>query len=242
MDYKKEYELLKEKVVENYDYWLLKHILIDFEELGKIEYLIGEHDEFLYNVELSRELKEIIDHQLAKEHNQELIIKFLELKKTVDKRIIENSFYDEIYVNEYIFDVKKDELDYPHYKHIIQLSPNITNKKKVLKEIFIFLKNEKIIYCSEKEFVSHFEPSKNWEAKIQWNKNLISLIGLIEFMFVYDILPKYHKRKLRNKIILNHFTKEDGDLKLGSIKTLASELNLHKDCKPIKEFIASLNT
>ena len=241
------YDYLKERVIDKYNHYYHVELLEDLADDGEVNYLIGDEEEFLYNVGLSRDIKDTIDVFINEEGNYDLLIKLVELKKITDKRILSNPKYDENYVNEIIFDIKDTSQENTSSKPpinkfnpIIKLNPSIKDKEELLKEIFSFLNKEGYIECSKDIFNSHFEPSKEWSTKILWLGNLISLVGLVDDLFVKIILPVRRKRRLRNKTVLNHFKSEKGDLNEGSVKTEGTNIVEPRKYKKIHEFISSL--
>ena len=243
----KSYDYLRERVIDKYDYYYHEELLEDIGSVGEVDYLIGDESEFLYNVWLGRDIKDTIDVFINEEGNYDLLLKLIELKKITDKRILSNPKYDENYVNEIVFDIKNTtekntspKAPINKFNPIIKLNPSIKNKEELLKEIFSFLNKEGYIECSEDVFNSHFKPSKEWSTKILWLGNLISLVGLVDDLFIKNILPIRRKRRLRNKTVLNHFKSEKGDLKEGSVKTEGTNIFDTKRYKEIHEFITSL--
>ncbi|WP_281980726.1 hypothetical protein [Tenacibaculum mesophilum] len=245
MDYQKEYELLKEKIIEKYDYWFSKFVLEDIIDVGEVDYLIGNDDELVYNQDLAIELKDIITSYInedTKTYNIELAIKFIELKKITDKRIINSPEYNYKEVYKCIFDEKIEgtnkSIKQPSY---IKLNPNLSNSNNILKETYTFLKKNNYIENTEDEFISHFKESFQFESKINWTgSNQISLVGFINLLFDKDIIPHHKKRKLRTKILLNHFTFNNKPLNKGSIKTLSSKTYETRLYKVINDFFVSL--
>lgn len=232
----KAYSMLKEKVTDNYDFYYHAEILEDIGEDGEVTYLIDDQNEFLYNVGLSYDLKNVIDSYLDSKECYEYLIKLVELKKITDKRILSNPEYDENFAKEFIFDIK----DNTPIKPIINFNPTVRNKEDILNNIFIFLSSNGYLGCTKEVFISHFEPSKEWSTKILWLGNLISLVGLIDDLFIRKILPPFKKRKLRNKTVLNHFKSENGDFNNGSVKTEGSNICQTSKYKEIHNFISSL--
>jgi len=240
---KRIYSDLKERVIDNYDYYYHVELLTDIGDDGQVTYLIDDQNEFLYDTGLSYDLKNAIDSYLGVKDCYEYLIKLVELKKIIDKKILSNPMYDENDANELIFDIKNPSQENSIIKTnpIIRFNPNVKNKEVILKEIFNFLKKEGYIDCPEDVFNSHFEPSKDWNSKILWvGENLISLVGLIDDLFVKNILPSRKKRRLRNKTVLNHFRNENGDLNDGSIKTEGTNIFDTRRYRKVHDFTTSL--
>jgi len=51
------YNSLKEKVIDKYDYFFHKHLLMDISEVRYVDYLIDDESEYLYNIDLALEIK-----------------------------------------------------------------------------------------------------------------------------------------------------------------------------------------
>ncbi len=248
MDYKKEYELLKEKIIDKYDYHLSSYILEDIIDVGEVDYLIGNDDELLYNQNLSIDLKDIISsfiNEESKTYTKELAIKLIELKKITDKRIVNNPDYEYREAYEFIFNEKFEDSSKPvkeiiHIPHI-ELNINLTDKERVLDDVFSFLKSKNYIETSKKHFLSHFDRSQKIEEKINWTgPNLISLVGFITDLFDKNIIQRHKKRKHKNKIIMEHFILNNKNLNFNSVKTTGSKTYNTKEYKEINDFINKL--
>ena len=245
MDYKEEYKTLKEKIVDKYQYWLLRYVLEDIIDVGEIDYLIGNDDELLYNQELSIEINTVINsyiNESSKIYDREFAIKLLELKKVTDNRIVNNPDYNYNEVYEYVFEDVLDTSSKPQKEiPIIPLNKNINSIESIINKIYAFLKSKNYVECSEKEFTSHFFNTSQIKDKINWTgPNLITLVGFITHLFDKNIIPKHKKRKERNKILTSHFQINDKPLNKGSIKTIGSNTYNTELYKEIYNFLNDL--
>lgn len=245
MDYKEKYKTLKEKVVDKYEYWLLRFILEDIIDVGEVDYLIGNDDELLFNQELSKEINEVINlyiKESPKIYDREFAIKLLELKKVTDNRLINNTDFNYNEVYEYIFEDILDTSSKPKRGITkIPLNSNIDSIESVIVKIYVFLKSNNYIECSEEEFISHFINKNQIEDKINWTgPNLITLVGFVTHLFDKDIIPKHKKRKERIKILISHFQFNGKTLNKGSIKTISSNTYNTKLYKEIYNFLNDL--
>lgn len=245
MDYQKQYKVLKEKIVDKYEYWVLNHILEDIVDVGEVDYLIDEFDELLFNQDLSIELNQIINSYIKEDSeifDKELAIKLIELKKITDKRLIDNPKYDSGEVYEYIFEEILDTSSNTK-KEIprIPLNSNIDSIESLIVKIYSFLKSKSYVECSEEEFTSHFLDRNQFENKINWTgPSLITLVGFVTHLFDKDIIPKHRKRKERIKILTSHFQINNKPLNKGSIKTTSSNTYNVKLYKEIYDFLNGL--
>ena len=194
---KKQFDGYKDKVVDNYEYWFASVVLEDILEIGGFETLIDEQYEFLFNVDLSEKLQQIINDNLH-EIDKSLLIDFIKLKRITDKRIFESRVYDKKFVEEYIFqDERNNEFNESQEVEniVIQLNPRLKNREIIIEELHTFLFDYGFIEEALSEFKIHFE--KNNSGRIIWKKENESLVELILFMNFKELLNPVMKEKNR---------------------------------------------
>lgn len=216
MELDKKYKKLKEKIVDNFDYWLDNYIAIDISEAGKVDYIINEIDEYYFCLELEQELKFIID-ELIYSSNKELLIKYVNLKRILNNKIINNKYYKQEDLNN-IYDIEnKDDVA----QYYIRLKSNIKNINKIKKALYNYLINERYIECPLKEFQELFVPS-NKNKQIIWLGRQIDLLGLIYLLEKKNIVSLNNFTKA--KFALTYFKSTKGQYKLRSLEVKSSEI------------------
>jgi len=182
---KSEYKNLKNILVDNYEEFFNKELLIDFYE-GGWEDRISEFDELIYLEPYSEEITRILiqSENLNDSDSYKIKLKLIGIKKDIDIKITENKFYKE-----------EVQLSSNTKSKCIPLSPNIDllliNK---LEELLI--KNEFIIETKSSNLISIFNEKRNNE-KIQWND--------VEFLFAVFINLLEDNGITSSKIIRNKY-------------------------------------
>src|SRR5690606_38921764 len=238
------YKEFKDKVVDNYEYWLLNHALEDIGEEGYVG-IMDESDDFYYNVEISKDLAIIIENLLFSQNNKskeehDLMIDFLKLKRLTDKRILENKFYDQDYVDEYIFEINKNN---ERSKTTIKLNSKLKQPDVIIEEIYTFLSDKGYTNHNKKDFKSIFLENKD-NDKIIWEGSLKEIAALIISLFNKNILPKKKERGKATKLIIDNFNykKVGDDFNEKSLNKELSEVrNDETLCREIKDFFDQLN-
>ena len=248
-NYKKLLKEYTDKVIDNYEDWFAQDILVDISENGGFDSLIDENYEFLFNVDLSRDLNNIIENLLDDEYNEKdqkkkdeyykLVIEFIKLKRITDKRILESKAYDEDYVNQYIFSIYKTEKNNIKQLEVnklptipIELNQNLKDSDFIIKKLYSFLINEQFIEKSTiKDFSAHFNKKRQGVQKIHWKEENQKLIELILFLNEKEILRPVRKEINRPfvPIIINHFIDKKGnEFKSGSISSALNKKSQEK--------------
>src|SRR5690606_38558847 len=188
--------LLKEyndKVIDNYEDWFAKDVLLDISENGGVfDSLIDEQYEFYFNLDLSQDLQIIIEILLYKSEEDEeenihkLLIEFLKLKRITDKRILESKAYDKEYVNEYLFDGKSEkwktfliQLNVSHLFNNNLSSPRNQTRldhfmlredisKNFIKDLYSELKSKSFVNCDFDSFSKIFTQQQSTIEPISW--------------------------------------------------------------------------
>lgn len=221
--YKKLVKEYTDKVIDNYEDSLAKDVLIDISENGGLfDSLIDEQYEFYFNVDLSKDLQNIIENLLDDEYNEKdqkkkdeyykLVLEFIKLKRIANKRILESKAYDKNYVNEWLFDIKEENaktLQKEDYEKV-NLNKNLLNNEDLINQIGTFLVENGYINSKKSLFNELF--INNSEQKIIWVKGLRELA----------VFSLYEKKIILNKnlplLAITLFKTEQSTIKLGSVR------------------------
>lgn len=253
--YNKLYKDYKDKVIDNYEYWFAQDVLIDISEGGGFDTLIDEQYEFLFNVELSRDLHNIIEELLFEQEKaenlrksdeyKELLIQFLKLKRITDNKILESKEYDEDYVNEYIFNKylrreseKTDEI------HSIQLNVKLLTPEILITDIYTFLSDNEYIDCPIDLFKKHFLGDFAKE-KILWIGKQTEITAFIQLLYDYNIISRNKERGKKVMLTIKHFDFKNSkqEFKAESIGKEFSTFKKDDTLFPeIRNFFKKLNT
>jgi|SRR5690554_12711 len=253
--YNKLYIDYKDKVIDNYEYWFAQDVLIDISEGGGFDTLIDEQYEFLFNVELSRDLHNIIEELLFEQEKaenlrksdeyKELLIQFLKLKRITDNKILESKEYDEDYVNEYIFNnylrresEKTDEI------HSIQLNVKLLTPEILITDIYTFLSDNEYIDCPIDLFKKHFLGDFAKE-KILWIGKQTEITAFIQLLYDYNIISRNKERGKKVMLTIKHFDFKNSkqEFKAESIGKEFSTFKKDNTLFPeIRKFFKKLNT
>ena len=248
-------KLLKEytnKVIDNYEDSFAQDILVDISENGGgFDSLIDEQYEFYFNVDLSKDLQNIIENLLDDEYNEKdqkkkdkyykLVLEFIKLKRIADKRILESKAYDEEWVNEFIFDKnpqKKIETTLP-----IQLNNKLLNPETLINDLYTFLSENDYIKCSIDQFKNRFlgniTEKKN---KILWISKQSEMAAFMQLIFNYDIISKNRERKYKVQLSNYHFAFNEPHKEFKSIGKEFSEFKKDETlCPELRKFFEKLN-
>lgn len=222
MDFKERYNKLKDKIIDNFDYWLNNYIAIDISEAGEVDYLITDIDEYYFYLELEQELKFCID-DIVDSNDNELLIKFIELKRILNTKILDNKHFKQEDLDEIYSDI--DAIEIPNYTNI-RLHSNLKNPKIIIDEIYKGLFNEEYIFCELNEFSSHFfnfEKSKS----IEWQSSATNLLGLIHLMNKFKIISNHNHSN--SKIAIKHFKSIKGKFNLESLQNISTRVMTRDD-------------
>lgn len=223
--YKKLLKEYTDKVIDNYEDWFAKDVLVDISENGGLfDSLINEQYEFYFNVDLSRSLQNIIENLLDDEYNEkdqkkkdehyELVIEFIKLKRITDKRILESKAYDENWISEWLFGIKEESAKIFQKEDFekVSLNKNLLNNEDLINQIGTFLVENGYINSKKSLFNELF--INNSEQKIIWVKGLRELA-----VFVFSL---YDKKIILNKnlplLAVTLFETEQSTIKLGSAR------------------------
>lgn len=237
MDLKLKYEELKDKVIGNFDYWLDDNIATDMLEEEEVYLMITEYDEYLYCLGLERELKTVIEYLIKdyKQEEREFLVKFIGLKRELNKRILQNPYHNEEDIEE-IHGIKR-----PHENKIesyIKINSSLKDSDKLLSKLHSELLRREYIECSLTTFKSLFKES-NEQFKIIWNGTILQLIGLIKLLQSKGFISRHSLTK--PKIAFNFFKKKNGDFKIRSIQTTSSRVEKEElSYKEIEELIEEI--
>ncbi|GAA3579703.1 hypothetical protein [Snuella lapsa] len=213
MDYQEKYNTLKEKIVDNFDYWLDSYIAIDISEAGEVDYLISDIDEYYFCISLEEELKFIID-ALIDTSERELLIKFVGLKRALNRLLLANPHYNE---EDFYND---DSESTKSISPFIKLHPNIKNKEKTLNTLYQELKSGEYIDCTKMEFFSIFEMS-NSQKKVVWLRRQIDLLGLINCLEIKKIIS--YDNLTKAKLAFTYFKAKNKDFPLRSLEVTSTK-------------------
>ena len=216
MDIEGKYKALKDKIIDNFDYWLDNYIAIDVYEAGQVDYLITKIDEYYFCLELEQELKFCIDDLIGLDKNQ-LLIKFIGLKRIVNEKIIKNKYYNEEDINE-IYGIVNENITIHNY---IKLNSTIEQIENITELLHKELLKTGFIECKLKEFNLLFNDSKN-HNKILWLGRQIDLLGLIFQLEKKSILSKDNLTK--SKIAFRYFKSKKGDFNKRSLEVKSSDV------------------
>ena len=93
-------EGLKEKIVTKREFHFREFVLLDIFDVGKIDYIVGDFDWYLYWIDLAKDVKELLDYMIPeyvieeKEHDR-LLNEIMEMKLIVDKKLRANRHFKE---------------------------------------------------------------------------------------------------------------------------------------------------
>src|SRR5690606_10093610 len=159
-----------------------------------------------------------------------LEIELVKLKRITDRRIVENSAYDEKWVNKYIFDIQNQGSKITQNEQIfspIILNYKLSNPNYIISTLHSFLKKERFIKdCSLNDFKIHFEEKKQPKSKIQWIEENEKLVELILLLNGKNILKPIRRNKDKPfaPIIIQHFkNKHNKEFNKNSISTAISK-------------------
>jgi hypothetical protein len=218
MDFEKKYKTLKKKIKTDFNYWLDNYIMIDISEAGQVDYLITDIDEYYFCQELESELTFCINNLIEK-NKRELLIKFTELKRINNKRIISNSFYNEDDINE-IYGITNSSSKTIH--PFICLHSRIKDSESLLRKLYDNLIQKGFLECNEGTFTSLFKKTESI-TKVVWYGRLIDILGLINYFKINKIISGDN---LSNpKIAFNYFKTPSEDFKLRSLEVKNSYIN-----------------
>lgn len=218
MDYQKKYEDLKDKVIDNFNYWLDDHITTDISEVGEVDYMITDFDEYLFCTGLEQELKFIIDDLISDGNNRDLLINFVGLKRILNKRMLQNPHYNEEDIDE-IYGIEKGNKE--NIQTYIKINSSFHNSDEILGKLHSELKSNEYIDCTLSVFKSIFQESKE-STKVIWNGTILQLIGLIKLLQRKGFISRHSLT--RPKIAFNFFKSKKGEYKLRSIQTTSSRV------------------
>lgn len=176
MDLKEKYLELKDKVIDRFEYWSNNYIANDISEVGRVEYLINKQDEYLFCLDLELELKLCIEDVLNEETN-ELLIKFIELKKIVDTKIQNSDYFKQNDLDEIFSEYETITIN-PQFYSNIKLNEKLKNSEIFIEKLFIELNSNCFIKNIKKDFNSLFSKS-NAPIKIEWLKTETDLVWLM---------------------------------------------------------------
>lgn len=237
----------KDKVIDNYEDCFAQYIIMDISENGGVfDSLIDDQYEFLFNVDLSHSLQNIIENLLDDEYYEKdkkkideyykLEIELVKLKRITDRRIVENSAYDEKYVDEYLFDEKSKKIE------PIRLNNKLLNPEILVNDIYTFLFDNEYIECSIELFKKHFfENFTENEKKINWKAKQLEMAAFMQLIFDYNIISSNYERKLKVRLTIDHFNFDNREFKSNS---LSKEFSVFKNdetlCPEIRKFFEKL--
>ncbi len=216
MDLERKYKRLKDNIEDNFGYWLDNYIANDISEAGEVDYLITEIDEYYFCLQLEQELKWCID-DLINSDNKELLIKFVGLKRILNKKMINNKYYNDEDINE-IYGIVNENITIHNY---IKLNSTIEKIENVTELLHKELLKTGFIECTFKEFNLLFNDSKN-HNKILWLGRQIDLLGLIFQLEKKSILSKDNLTK--SKIAFRYFKSKKGIFNKRSLEVKSSDV------------------
>lgn len=238
----------KDKVIDNYEDWFAKDVLLDISEIGGFDTLIDDNYEFLFNVDVSKDLHNIINNLLNDEEIsrgrleewEKILIQLIKLKRITDKRILESKAYDEDYVNEYIFEEKPQK----KVKEILplQLNNKLLNPEILVNDIYTFLFDNEYIECSIELFKKRFfENLTENEKKINWKAKQLEMAAFMQLIFDYNIISSNSERKLKVRLTIDHFNFDNREFKSNSLRKEFSEFKKDETlCPEIRKFFEKL--
>lgn len=224
MDYKSKYEELKDQVIDNFDYWLDEEITTDMAEEKEVYTMITEYDEYLFCLGLESELKILIEKLIKdyKQEERELLVKFVGLKRVLNKRMLQNPYYNEEDIEE-IHNIKREKED--KIESYIQVNSTFTNSNELLNKLHNELLRREYIECSLFAFKSIFKDTSE-QSKVVWKGTILQLIGLIKLLQRKGFISRH--TLTRPKIAFNFFKNKNEDFKLRSIQTTSSRVEKEK--------------
>lgn len=204
MNFDEEYERLYSRIIENFEVELDKYIAIDITEVGKVEYLINEFDEYLFCQNLESELKNVIDELIKsstdEEYNQ-YITKFVNLKRILNRRIINNKYFQvEDFDELYGYDPESSQNKHSKLSYLSKLDKKTT--KKITLILYDELHRNGFINCKKAEFEKLFSTSE----KIVWLGRRIDLLGLIAQLQQKKLISQNYSKA---NIAFHHFKSEN---------------------------------
>ena len=215
MDYQREHDILRNKVVDNFEQSLDEYIATDISEAGEVDYLITEIDEYYFCVTLEQELKFLID-DLINTSEKELLIKFTGLKRILNERLISNKYFnDDDFYNENL-ESTTSILSY------IKLHPNIHNSKSLLQSLFDSLTKDEYINCSKNDFIKLFNESNNRD-KVVWLKTINEILGLLNQLKITKVISSTNPSI--SKLAFNFFKTSNSDFNIRSLEVKQSDIN-----------------
>ena len=266
MDLEKHYEALKERIIDNFDYWLNDYIARDIIDVGKVDYLINEQDEYLFCLDLVSNLKYYVDEVLIIQ-DDELLIKFIELKKYLDNKIIKNKYFDQkdidhIFKEDISFEIdNQNKHEIKHYSSIklhneIQLNKaekeeilipenriksffihHDIDKDKFIEKLYNLLQEYKFIESDLNSFKSIFLDDYRVAKKIEWKGTEIQITMFIATLIDNDFLDA-EVNKFKYLLLGNYFLNRKGQE--FTAKQLGSVYSRNKNAFPNDDSILKI--
>ena len=224
---KKFLKSLKDSCIDNVDKHFNEYILMDYNDAfiykppnNQIDYLIDDvawYDFWMEKEEEILGLQESIKEIAKREVRDQLFLDLIQIKRVVDKKLLKIKDKDTIYADLDLISKSPD---------IIDLNFSLENLELAINTFYEFLSKEKLISCTLKNFMQHFQKSNSDEniKLITWHGSIFQLVGIFSYARINNVI-RGTRIKSVEKLISNHFvTNENESFNRNTIRTYSSQL------------------